>query len=158
MRLGWSSPPPPPPPLDSALVLRPLGDWDSRAVGRLMWAAYRGTIDDEYTDEADALADAEAALGGRWGPVIWEASVTAACANRLVAAAINVRDDSHGMMPLLAFALTEPAWQGRGIGHCLIRESLTRLDALGESELHLAVTRGSPAQRLYERIGFAVVD
>jgi GNAT superfamily N-acetyltransferase len=134
-----------------------LGDWDSDAVGRLMWAAYRGTIDDEYADEGDALADAEAALGGRWGPVIWQASVTAASANSLVAAVIAVRDIEHDMTPLLAFALTEPAWQGRGIGNCLIRECLTRLDALGESELHLAVTRGNPAQRLYERIGFLVV-
>jgi GNAT superfamily N-acetyltransferase len=137
--------------------MRPLRTWDSRAVGRLMWAAYRGTIDDEYADETDALSDAEAVLGDRWGPVIWQASVTASSANHLVAAVISVRDIKHDMTPLLAFALTEPAWQGRGIGHCLIRECLTRLDALGESELHLAVTGGNPAQRLYERIGFSVV-
>jgi GNAT superfamily N-acetyltransferase len=149
---------PPPATPNSTLELRPLIDWDPVAVGHLMWVAYRGTIDDEYPTEDDALADAEGALGGRWGPVIWQASVTAAHAGRLVAAVINVYDSKHDMTPLLAFALTEPDWQGRGIGGWLIEESVSRLDDLGESELHLAVTRGSPAQRLYERLGFRVVD
>lgn len=140
------------------LELRSLSDWSPVAVGDLMWAAYRGTIDDEYTSKHDALAEAEGALSGRWGPVIWKASVTAAEAGALVAAVIHVYDSKHDMTPLLAFALTEPRWQGQGIGRWLILESVSRLGALGASELHLAVTQGNPAQRLYERLGFRIVD
>jgi ribosomal protein S18 acetylase RimI-like enzyme len=142
----------------SGVACWPLSVWDSAALGELMWSAYRGTIDDEYTVEADALADAESTLAGVWGPVIWQASVSAATAGQLVAATILVRDTKHESTPLLAFALTMPACQGHGLGGWLIRESVARLAAMGESEVHLAVTRGNLAQRLYERIGFCVIE
>ena len=45
--------------------------------------------------------------------VIWEASLTAAASNRLVAAVINVRDSKHDMTPLLAFALASGASAAR---------------------------------------------
>jgi ribosomal protein S18 acetylase RimI-like enzyme len=134
-----------------------LTDWDDAAIGRLMWQAYRGTIDDEYDVESDAVNDAASTLAGKWGPVIWDASLTAAAEGRLVAAVINVHDASHGLTPLLAFALTDPSWRGQGLAVWLIRESVRRLASLGESELHLAVTRGNPAIRLYERLGFQIV-
>ena len=106
---------------------------------------------------SEAIADADAALAGTWGPVIGEASLAAVSEDDLVTAVITVRDAKHDMLPLLAFALTEPAWQRRGIGEWLIQESIARLASLGVSEIHLAVTRGNPAQRLYERIGFRIV-
>lgn len=70
---------------------------------------------------------------------------------------IIVLDDAHGGLPLLAFAITDPAFQRRGIGRRLIEESIRRLDATGVKELHLAVTRGNPAFALYQRLGFEVV-
>ncbi|HVU60212.1 MAG TPA: GNAT family N-acetyltransferase [Mycobacteriales bacterium] len=150
------------PPVSDAIppgaVCRPLSEWDATDLGELMWAAYRGTIDDEYADEQDAIADAESTLAGRWGPLIWDASLTAAFEGRLVAAVIVVNDIVHDSAPLLAFALTVPAWQRRGLAGWLIRLSVSRLADLGESELHLAVTRGNPALALYERIGFRVVE
>jgi GNAT superfamily N-acetyltransferase len=130
---------------------------EGQALGTLMWNAYRGTVDDEYASPAESLADAEDALAGKWGPLIAEASLAAVAAGDLIAAVITVRDVEHEMLPLLAFALTEPKWQRRGIGGWLIQESIARLSLLGVSEVHLAVTRGNPAQQLYERIGFRVV-
>lgn len=70
------------------------------------------------------------------------------------AVVIVVRDDAHEMLPLLAFAVTEPDYRGRGLGSQLIEEALVRLDAAGVRELHLAVDRENPARRLYERLGF----
>lgn len=130
---------------------------DGDALGALMWDSYRGTIDDEYVSLAQALADAHDTLGGKWGPVIDEACLAAVDGGRVVAAVIAVRDADHDLSPLLAFALTDPAWQKRGIGRALIEDCIARLCSLGISELHLAVTPGNPAQRLYERIGFNVV-
>jgi GNAT superfamily N-acetyltransferase len=127
------------------------------ALGRLMWLAFRGSIDDEYSGPGDADADAAAALAGRWGPVVWQASLAAELESALVSAVIIVLDDAHQGLPLLAFAMTDPACQRGGIGRRLIEESIHRLDAIGVKELHLAVTRGNPARALYQRLGFEVV-
>lgn len=139
------------------LCLRVVGTNDGEALGTLMSNAYRGTIDDEGETPEQALAEAHATLMGSWGPLIEGASLVAPRGGDVVAMVITVRDAQLGMAPLLAFALTDPTWQRQGIGSWLIRESVCRLAALGITELHLAVTRGNPAQRLYERLGFREV-
>jgi len=50
--------------------------------------------------------------------------------------------------------MTVPEAQGRGTGTWLIGESVRRLDSAGIKELHLYVTRGNRAERLYRRLGF----
>lgn len=60
-------------------------------------------------------------------------------------------------MPLLAYAATAPERQGQGLGSCVIENAVRRLNALGVTEFHLAVLPGSPARRLYERLGFELV-
>ncbi|HUY46539.1 MAG TPA: GNAT family N-acetyltransferase [Streptosporangiaceae bacterium] len=106
---------------------------------------------------ADADADAAGALAGRWGPVVWQASLAAELDSVLISALIIVLDNAHQDLPLLAFAMTDPAWQRRRIGQRLIQESIHRLDGIGVKELHLAVTRGNPAFALYHRLGFKVL-
>ena len=140
------------------LILRLLQASDVEALGELMWEAYRGTVDDEYKEPDDARVDAAQALAGRWGPLIDEASLAATADGRLIAAVVTVRDDAHNMIPLLAYVLTAPAWQRRGVAAWLVAESAVRLAALDIPEVHLAVTRGNPAERVYERLGFRVVD
>lgn len=130
---------------------------DEAALGRLMWLAFRGGVDDHYSGPIDADADAAAALAGRWGPVVWQASLAAELESALVSAVIIVLDDAHEDLPLLAFAITDPAFRRRGIGQQLIEESIRRLDATGVKELHLAVTRSNPAFALYQRLEFEVV-
>jgi ribosomal protein S18 acetylase RimI-like enzyme len=122
-----------------------------------MWLAFRGGVDDEYGGPGDADVDAAGALGGRWGPVVWRGSLAAELGAGLVSAVIIVLDAAHDGTPLLAFAVTDPAFQRRGIGRWLIEESIRRLDKCGIKELHLAVTRGNPAIALYLRLGFEVV-
>jgi len=122
-----------------------------------MWRAFRGGEDDEYSGPGDADAEAAAALAGRWGTVIWQASLAAEEESVLVAAVIIVLDDAHERLPLLAFAVTDPVCQRRGIGRWLIEDSMRRLDGIGVKELHLAVTRGNPAMALYQRLGFTVI-
>ncbi len=125
--------------------------------GRAGGGSFQGAVDDEYTVPSDADADAVGALGGRWGPVVWQASLAAELDSAVVSAVIVVLDDAHERQPLLAFAMTDPACQRRGSGRWLIEESIRRLDGLGVKELHLGVTRGNPAFALYQRLGFEVL-
>ena len=157
MRKAWMTAGSPAGALPGRVRARALTAADEVALGRLMWVAYRGSVDDEYSGPGDADADAAAALAGRWGPVVWQASLAAELESAVVSAVIIVLDDAHQGLPLLAFALTDPACQRRGIGRWLIEESMHRLDVIGVKELHLAVTRGNPAAALYQRLGFEVV-
>ena len=157
MRKAWVTAEPPAVALPGRVRVRALRAADEAALGRLMWLAFRGGVDDEYSGPGDADADAAGALAGRWGPVVWQASLAAELESALVSAVIIVLDDAHGGLPLLAFAMTDPAFQRRGVGRWLIEESIHRLDATGVKELHLAVTRGNPAFGLYQRLGFEVV-
>ena len=137
--------------------IRTLSKADEPALGRLMWLAFHGSVDDQYSVPADAGADAAEALTGRWGPVVWHASLAAELDFAVVSAVIVVLDNADRGLPLLAFAMTDPACQRRRIGQRLIEESIRRLDAIGAKELHLAVTRGNPAFALYQRLGFEVL-
>jgi GNAT superfamily N-acetyltransferase len=156
MRKTWTTPEPPTA-APVSIRLRELGPADEAALGRLMWRAFRGTVADDYGSPADAHADAVALFTGHWGPLVWPASLVGESDSEIVSAAIVVRDDAHHGLPLLAFVLTDPGWQRRGIGQRLIEESIHRLDTLGVKELHLAMTRGNPAITLYQRLGFQVV-
>jgi ribosomal protein S18 acetylase RimI-like enzyme len=58
---------------------------------------------------------------------------------------------------LLGFAITAPAYRGRGIGTALLREALADFVAAGGVCMHLAT--GNPtAHHLYERCGFRDYD
>lgn len=130
---------------------------DALAVGRMMWAAFRGSSDDEFDTVADAEAEVFQTLDGKWGPFLAEASLVAVLASEVVSAVLLVLDDAHDRAPLLAFAVTAPERQGQGLGGWLIENAVRSLDALGITELHLAVAPMNRALRLYERLGFAEV-
>lgn len=157
MRKAWVAAGPPTAVVPALVRVRALSRADGPGPGRLMWLAFPGGADDEYSAPGDADADAAGALAGRWGPVVWQASLAAELDCAVVSAVIIVLDDAHRDRPLLAFAMTDPACQRRGIGRWLIEESIRRLDGIGAKELHLAVTPGNPAFALYQRLGFEVV-
>src|SRR5258708_7055127 len=157
MRKAWVTAEPPAAVVPASVRVRALSEADESALGRLMWLAFRGGVDDEYSAPGDADADAAGALAGRWGPVVWQASLTAELNSAVISAVVIVLDDAHQDLPLLAFAVTDPASQRRRIGRRLIEESIQRLDAIGGKELNLARTRGNPAFTLYQQLGFEVV-
>lgn len=137
--------------------LRSLTSADAPSLGRLMWAAFRGTLDDEGETLDDAEAEITRTLSGKWGSVIWPASLVAHVDDLIVSAAVAVFDNVHQERPLLAFVMTDPRYQRRGAGEQLIQECIRRLHAMGIRELHLAVTKGNPALSLYRRLGFEIV-
>ncbi len=70
------------------------------------------------------------------------------------AVSVIVRDDAHEQQPLLAFLVTDPSRQRRGLGRQLLERSMERLDDIGVHELYLAVSPGNRARGLYQRLGF----
>jgi GNAT superfamily N-acetyltransferase len=135
-------------------ALRPLDHADVRALGRLAFRAYRGSVDDHGESEAWHREDMRATLAGRYGACLDASRVVEDGDGGLAAAAVFTL---YYELPLLAFCLTDPAWRGRGIATHLIASCGRALEAAGHREMHLAVTDGNPARALYERLGFRVV-
>ena len=59
--------------------------------------------------------------------------------------------------PSLAIALYKP-YRGHGIGTALMESMLTLLKEKGESGLSLSVQKANDAVRMYQRLGFQIVD
>ena len=134
---------------------RPVQPVDAAALGRLAFAAYRRTIDDHGESEQDYVDELSATLEGRYGRLLVPASHVVADSRReLAAAALFTWLDG---LPFLAFCLTHPRMQRRGLATALIADGARRLADDGHRELHLAVTEGNPAIALYERLGFREV-
>ncbi|WP_345366284.1 GNAT family N-acetyltransferase [Saccharopolyspora cebuensis] len=77
---------------------------------------------------------------------------------------VDARDDviagivinDRGGLPWVGELFRDP--DHPGLGGLLLRRALAHLAADGHPQAGLAVTAGNPAQRLYERLGFTVVD
>src|SRR5258707_14964122 len=116
MRKAWVTAEPPAAVVPASVRVRALSEADESALGRLMWLAFRGGVDDEYSAPGDADADAAGALAGRGGPVVWQASLTAGLNSAGISPVVIVLGDAHPGLPLLAFALTDPARQRPPVG------------------------------------------
>ena len=139
--------PPPPGPIGS----RPVRAGDGTALGLLAYAAYRGSVDDNGEHEAWHVADLTSALEDEYGRLLTPVSKAVPAGNELIAAAILTWWDH---LPLLAFCLTHPDHQGRGLATRLVTHAARELAAEGHEAMHLAVTATNPARALYERLGF----
>jgi GNAT superfamily N-acetyltransferase len=137
--------------LASEWAVRPLAEGDAGEIGALSYAAYRGTVDDEGETPEQQLAEITATFAGKYGTFNAEASFGAWRAGEVGAATVVTMWKGK---PLLAFAVTDPEWQGQGLATHLIRRTARALAAQGRREMTLAVTRTNPALRLYLKLGF----
>ena len=62
-----------------------------------------------------------------------------------------------GQTPELAIALFEE-YRNNGLGTQLTKQMVELLQTKGYSQVSLSIAKGNPAVRLYERLGFKVVD
>ncbi len=69
--------------------------------------------------------------------------------------------DEYGHMdnatPSFSISLLAP-YRGQGIGGALMRRMLEELAAAGYARASLSVQKANPALRLYERLGFRIID
>ena len=138
---------------EGAWTVSTITEADVPALGRLMEGAFRGTIDDEGETSVQFTSELRETLRGKYGPWIAPASlVCRGLGGQMVAATVVTIWNEK---PLLAYSVTAPAFQGRGLGAYLIGLSMNRMTELGYRELHLGVTEGNlPGQRLYAKLGF----
>jgi GNAT superfamily N-acetyltransferase len=139
--------PPPPGPVAS----RPVRAGDGTALGLLAYAAYRGSVDDNGEHQAWHVADLTSALEHEYGRLLTPVSRAVPAGDELIAAVVFTWWDD---LPLLAFCLTHPDHQGRGLATRLVTHAARELAAEGHEVMHLAVTETNPARALYERLGF----
>lgn len=139
----------PPPP--GTVASRPVRAGDGTALGLLAYAAYRGSVDDNGEHEAWHVADLTSALEDEYGRLLTPVSKAVPAGDELIAAAVFTWWDD---LPLLAFCLTHPEHQGRGLATRLVTHAARELAAEGHEAMHLAVTETNPARTLYERLGF----
>lgn len=62
------------------------------------------------------------------------------------------------VLPWIGTVYRDPDPRWRGLGETLVRHAMAALAAQGHRRIGLAVTDGNPAQGLYERLGFVVVE
>ena len=131
---------------------------DAAALGELMLAAYRGTVDDEGETLEDAVSEVEGVLDGSYGPFSADASFVVEGDHRLVGASLVAIWDWESR-PLLLYLVVRPDAQHRGIGTSLLLQTGNALAAGGHPELDLFVTEANePAVGLYRKLGFEVVE
>jgi ribosomal protein S18 acetylase RimI-like enzyme len=143
--------------VSDGVTLRPVRSQDESELSRVHAAAFRDQFDrylflEDLDPTRDATALVHALFRGRWGEVIFGASMVAEVAARPVGETIVIR---AGDRALIADIAVDPAHAGRGIGRSLIVATVRALRERGEATIALAVTEENHrAVRLYERVGF----
>ena len=125
---------------------------DRDRLAELMLDAYVGTID--YDDETidQAVAEVDGYFAAQAGEPLLAHSLVALEDGTIVSAALL---STLHEMPLVAYLYTDPAWKGRGLAEGLLRSVMASLAQAGQERIHLWVTAGNtPAERIYERLGF----
>lgn len=135
---------------------RPITLADTAALGTLMYEANVGTIDYEGETRAEALTEIQGTFDGKYGPLLDQCSYVMPQGDRLVSACIVTLFANR---PLVTFLMTHPDVRGQGMGAHVLKQSINALLRAGYDHVRLFVTVGNaPAQHLYTKLGFQVVD
>jgi ribosomal protein S18 acetylase RimI-like enzyme len=140
---------PPTPAWPEGIGLRSFRPEDARAIHALLEHAYRGgggSVDPFETWHLAMMSDAE------FDPELW--FLAEAEDGSLAGAALCWTS------AFLKDLVVHEAWRGRGLGAALTRQVLREFRSRGAQAVELKVASDNPsgAQRLYERLGFVVVE
>jgi GNAT superfamily N-acetyltransferase len=134
---------------------RPVRPDDAPALAALMLDSYRGTVDDGGEGPDEALAEVGKLLSGGYGMFNFNCSELVERDGRVIAATLVTEYESE---PLIAFSMTHPDWQRRGLARAGLVRAMRALKDECRIHVNLAVTdTNTPARRLYESLGFVVV-
>ena len=140
--------------VDRGVPRRMVHENDREDLAILLYAAYRGTIDDDGETFADALAEIDKVFAGEYGEFLPECSFVIEEGEFLASASLITWWEPHDA-PLVAFTMTRPDARGRGLARTLLKESMNALLERGDDRLTLIVTDGNePAQAFYQDLGF----
>jgi len=126
---------------------------DVREVGKLLNAAYRGTVDDEGEDLEAWTRHARDVLSGQYGKFLIAASYLYPAAPPYQSATLVV--ESAPGCAVLGQVVTHPPYANRGLARRLIASALAPLAGLGYKHWFLEVTLNNlNAVGLYRSLGF----
>ncbi len=136
---------------------RSVRDSDRDDLAILLYAAFRGSIDDEGETFADAVAEIDKVFAGDYGELLPECSSVIEEGEYLASACL-IGQESPSNPPLVIFSMTRPETQGRGMARYLLQRSIDALLDRGQTRLRLIVTEGNgPAEHLYVSLGFHAI-
>lgn len=120
----------------------------------LLYAAFRGTVDDEGETLDDARQEIAKTFAGSYGRLLPDASFVIEQDDVLASACLI--SWYEGMdAPFVVFTMTRPEFKRLGMAQVLLRTSMNTLLDAGYDRLTLIVTRkNEPAMSLYTRLGF----
>jgi GNAT superfamily N-acetyltransferase len=133
---------------------RPVVPSDASALSQLLYAAFRGSIDDEGETPADARYEIDRLFRGDYGRFDPATSVLIEEDGALQSACLISWFDVHAA-PLVVFSMSRPEARRRGMARHLLKVSINALLDRGERFLTLVVTEGNTeAISLYRSLGF----
>ena len=139
-------------------AIRNAQEADVRNLALLMYAAFRGTVDDEGDTLADAQQEIEKTFSGAYGRLMLDASFVIEQEDVLASACL-VSWYEPAESPFVVFTMTRPEFKRRGMARALLQASMNALRSAGHDRLALIVTRDNePAMTLYTRLGFRPVQ
>ena len=127
---------------------------DANDLAILLYAAFRGTIDDEGDPFSAAVREIEKTISGDYGRLMSDCSFVIEDGEFIASAClISWYDPTEG--PFVVFTMTRPESKGQGMARFLLKKSINALIERGDRQLTLIVTDGNqPAQSLYTSLGF----
>ncbi|MER7770747.1 GNAT family N-acetyltransferase [Kitasatospora sp. NPDC096140] len=116
-----------------------------------------GHVDHFPGDDAQALSERLALLlaGNAIGPVLPSSVLAVDAEDRVVAGLVLTDRDG---LPWVGDVFRHPHRGYRGLGADLLRLTVADAAARGLADVHLVVTEGNPARRVYEALGFRLKD
>ncbi|MFJ8626159.1 GNAT family N-acetyltransferase [Kitasatospora sp. NPDC093550] len=116
-----------------------------------------GHVDHFPGDDARALDERLGLLlaGKAIGPVLPSSLLAVDAEERVIGAVVLTDRDG---LPWVAEVFRHPRRGYRGLGADLLRRAVADAAARGTADLHLAVSEGNPARRLYESLGFRLQE
>ena len=133
-------------------VVRAVLDSDRESLAQLMLAAYRGESDDHSSTLEDAHEEIRKTFAGEYGEFLPQTSVIIERDGEIAATTLITLFEER---PFVCFTMTAPQFKRQGLALATLLAAIEHLKSAQESELRLLVTSGnSPAERLYEHLGF----
>jgi ribosomal protein S18 acetylase RimI-like enzyme len=120
-------------------------------LGRLLYVAYKDTVDDEGETLEQSTIEACETLDGKYGPLLEQASFAVFADELMISACVVVERNG----PFIAFVLTDPNHQRKGLAKALILQCMKVLFDEKRQNVRLVVTAANKhAVKLYESLGF----
>lgn len=136
---------------------RAVAQGDDDALAQLMLAAYKGTVDDGGETLDDACGEVRKLLTGEFGAFDATLSTVWIEDGAMAAATLLTRTRGAQAEPFVAFSMTLPAFQRRGLARAGLTRAMRQLREAGHARLHLVVTRANErAVALYRSCGLVV--